>query len=191
MKRLLPFFLLLPLALLLTTPPVRAVLAKLQGVAAVGASESCTTLVDISTGWDDYYGGTTDNFCQKIKNSVSTEVCSAGLTMWQASGSSDVHFEIWDDEDKSVGSQIGGDSTTVAVTTASTDGVLYEGTWSTYPNPTGDYFVHLVVETNGVNVKVHTSGTTYEDTDYDGWRGNNGSVVDLNVDFAFKLSTMQ
>lgn len=95
-----------------------------------------------------------------------------------------IHLEIWSDRIKA-GTQYGGDSDTK--TLAQFESGYYTFTFSEpLPSPTGDFFVHFVIDSYDNNWVTRTGGpNNYEDTNYD--YGRDG--VDDNEDAVIKIWT--
>jgi len=130
-----------------------------------------------------------DNQCQKVKYAgASCTIGSATVEMYYDTSSGDAHLEVWDGEDMSTASQIGGDSSTQTINTSSA--ATFTFTWSANkPTPSADYFLHIIQDgANNLKFTTNTGVSTYEDTDYDAWQGNDGSVIDIDRDAIFSIN---
>jgi hypothetical protein len=113
------------------------------------------------------------------------------VTLWNFTEYGDqscVHIEIWSDSAKA-GTKYGGNSSQNCFNNTES-GVQKDYTWSSnYPNPSGDFFIHFVVDSGSAAATrvVTAAETCYEDTTYDHFLAG----VDSDRDTAFILYNLQ
>ena len=159
----------------------KAVIAR-RNVA--GGALECTLLITqaVQDGYVWGSEGDNPNTCQKIDNNESTEICK--VEIYPAHGdTNEYHVELWSDNVRA-GTKYG-NSELVELGTALT---FHSFTFATNPEPPGDYFIHIILDSGSkVGIGTTTTVTSYLDTNYD--LNTNGSDVDR--DLTFKVWTMQ
>ena len=119
------------------------------------ASGSCTTITDEQTATpNDAYSpwSGTDYLAYGILLSTSKSLCKTEVVISLPIASSrNLHAEVWTSIDR-LGTQIGLDSASVTVP-ANQSQVWTSFTWATSPNPTTNYFIHIVQDDGG-NVSI-------------------------------------
>jgi hypothetical protein len=175
-----------------------AVDARMNMVQVAGgvpvAGVTCTNITSpggSGTDYDDFNASKANadyNSAQKV--SFSQTGCKvATITMELAKGGSDVevHLELWTTADKAAGSQIGGDSASVTVNNGSY-GAFFSFDFASKPEPTGDYFIHVVKTIDATQVLLIKRAEWYGGTNYDIWVGPTGTVTDQNTDAGFSVT---
>ena len=156
--------------------------ASLGSTVVSAGGLTCTDLANITR--DDYWNFGYDNMAQAIKYGGGCAIDKVGILI-EPIGNITVHVEIWTTADKSLGTQIGGDSDSRDFNYSGTY-TMEDFTWSSNnPTPTGDYFIHVAVSAgtaSDLKWGSASGGTAYEDTNYDMWRGNDGSVAEISGD---------
>lgn len=145
----------------------------------------------------DYWSGASAQ-AQKVSNASSITICKVGFRIDRNGADVTYHVELWSAGTGNAGAQMTGDSSQLGgdspqFTTNQTGAYWYEVTWtSNKPNPTGDYFIHLVPDSSGTTtnqIRTGANATAYSTTDYDLWRGQPGEISDWNYDACFRVYT--
>lgn len=142
---------------------------------------------------NDYFQGGTA-LAQRIENlSGAVEICSITAQLqWFGPSDRTVHFEIWSTPE-GAGTQYGGASTSVTVTSAGYFIPAFTSslTFSSMPNPAGDFYIRMVDEggvSNDAAWRIQSGGNAYDSTTYAAYAFGTNQT---NYDFAFTLSRMQ
>lgn len=113
-----------------------------------GATESgsCTLSDLYNENTSDYGGsaGSAANDYQYVNNAASRSFCKVAMELYRTSSDVTVHLELWSDAAKS-GTQYGSDSGQVVVS-ATALGTLYDFTFGSNPDPPGNFYTHVIVD---------------------------------------------
>lgn len=173
--------LLLTVIILLFWLPAYAGMVIGSGAVSSGGGSCSASETMLSTCSPPAYLTKSGNIGQAVSNSSSITICQVDVHVYGTSGN--VWIEIWPTIDKS-GVQIGGDSGSTATPTSSHETISC--TWSSsYPQPTGDFYIHVETDSGTLRVYHCNSATRYLDTDYDGFNNS----ADVNVDIYFVVYT--